>query len=69
MSVGFVKPLTTGEESVKPVSTGVALWAGSVGKANKAPTEASNVSATGANGRIALLIYISPFFSGAEIEK
>jgi hypothetical protein len=68
MSVGFVKPLTTCE-SVKPCGRFAAPWAGPLGKANKAPTQASNVSAISANGRRALLISISPFSSGAEIER
>jgi hypothetical protein len=56
MSVGFVKPLTTCE-SVKPSGRFAAPWAGPLGKANKAPTQASNVSAISANGRRALLTF------------
>jgi hypothetical protein len=64
--VGAVRPLVTWD-AVKPVGTAAMLWAGSVGKANKAPTQASNVSAISADGSRALLIYISPFFSRTEI--
>ena len=44
MSVGFVRPLATGE-SVKPDGRFAASRAGPMGKTNKVPTEVSNASA------------------------
>jgi hypothetical protein len=49
MSVGLVKLLTNGGESVKPVGRVAAPWAAPMGKTSKVPTEASNASIIVAN--------------------
>jgi hypothetical protein len=81
--LGYEQPAVRGELHVRGVRQAAydlrvgealrevcgALGGTPIGKVNKVPTQASNVSPITANGRRALLISISPSFSGAEIER